>query len=87
MALLRLPFRRGLAEHAAQIRATTGTEPVTLEAPGPPHRAVARAAREFEAALVVTGSRGLTGVSAVRSVSERIAYAAPCSVLVVRGRA
>jgi len=78
------PFRHGLAEHAAQIRAATGAEPVDLLPSGLPHSAVATAARDFGASLVVTGSRGLTGVAAVRSVSERIAHAAPCSVLVVR---
>ena len=78
------PFRPGLAEHAAQVMAATGTEPVIVDAPGPPHRAVADAARDFDASLVITGSRGLTGLPALRSVSERIAHAAPCSVLVVR---
>jgi nucleotide-binding universal stress UspA family protein len=78
------PFQPGLAEHAAQIRAVTGTEPVMLEAPGTPQHAVAAAARDFDASLVVTGSRGLSGVASLRSVSERIAHEAPCSVLVVR---
>lgn len=79
-----LPFAHGLAEHAARIRAATGTEPVMLGEPGAPHRAVAAAARDFGASLVVTGSRGLSGAAAARSVSERIAHSAPCSVLVVR---
>jgi nucleotide-binding universal stress UspA family protein len=78
------PFRPGLAEHATEIMAATGTEPVILDTSGPPHRAVADAARDFDASLVITGSRGLTGLPALRSVSERIAHAAPCSVLVVR---
>jgi nucleotide-binding universal stress UspA family protein len=34
--------------------------------------------------LLVVGSRGLHGLRALGSVSERIAHAAPCSVLVVR---
>jgi nucleotide-binding universal stress UspA family protein len=34
--------------------------------------------------LLVVGSRQLTGVRAVASVSERVAHQAPCSVLVVR---
>jgi nucleotide-binding universal stress UspA family protein len=34
--------------------------------------------------LLVVGSRGLRGVRAVGSVSERVAHQAPCSVLVVR---
>jgi nucleotide-binding universal stress UspA family protein len=38
-----------------------------------------------EADLVAVGSRGLHGVSALGSVSERVAHQAPCSVLVVRG--
>ncbi|HZO63259.1 MAG TPA: universal stress protein, partial [Gaiellaceae bacterium] len=34
--------------------------------------------------IVVVGSRGLHGIRALGSVSERIAHRAPCSVLVVR---
>jgi nucleotide-binding universal stress UspA family protein len=34
--------------------------------------------------LLLVGSRGLTGVRALGSVSERVAHRAPCSVLVVR---
>jgi nucleotide-binding universal stress UspA family protein len=34
--------------------------------------------------IVVVGSRGLHGVRALGSVSERVAHTAPCSVLVVR---
>ena len=37
--------------------------------------------------LVVVGSRGLRGLKALGSVSERIAHHARCSVLVVRGAA
>ncbi len=78
------PFHPGLAEHAAQISAATGRDPVILEAPGAPHHAVATAAGDFDASLVVAGSRGLSGIAAIRSTSERIAHTAPCSVLVVR---
>ena len=39
-----------------------------------------------QADLVVVGSRGLHGVSALGSVSERVAHRAACSVLVVHGR-
>lgn len=35
--------------------------------------------------LVVVGSRGLHGLTALGSVSERVAHRAACSVLVVRG--
>ena len=78
------PFRPGLVEHATLIAEATGTEPLILDHGGPPHDAVAAAARDFGSSLIVTGSRGLTGVSALRSVSERLAHTAPCSVLVVR---
>ncbi len=37
-----------------------------------------------DADLVVVGSRGLHGLRALGSVSERVAHEAPCSVLVVR---
>jgi len=37
-----------------------------------------------EADLVVVGSRGLHGLKALGSVSERVAHRANCSVLVVR---
>jgi nucleotide-binding universal stress UspA family protein len=79
------PFQPGLAEHAALIAAATGTAPeiVDLEA-GPPHRGVTSAARDLGASLIVMGSRGLTGLPALRSVSERVAHAADSSVLVVR---
>jgi nucleotide-binding universal stress UspA family protein len=48
-------------------------------------RAVGVLAAESETAdLVVVGSRGLQGLKALGSVSERIAHQASCSVLVVR---
>ena len=37
-----------------------------------------------DADLIVVGSRGLHGLRALGSVSERVAHEAPCSVLVVR---
>jgi nucleotide-binding universal stress UspA family protein len=78
------PTRRILAETAGRLRAATGADPVILDETGAAHRAVAAAAVTVGASLVVTGSRGLTGVQALHSVSERIAHTAPCSVLVVR---
>jgi nucleotide-binding universal stress UspA family protein len=78
------PARRAVAEEVAAIYAATGTEPVILDEPGSVHRVVAAAAVDLNASLVVTGSRRLSGVAAIRSASERIAHAAPCSVLVAR---
>lgn len=47
-----------------------------------PVKALADAAREAD--LLVVGSRGLHGLQALGSVSERVAHQAACSVLVVR---
>jgi len=47
-----------------------------------PVEALAAAARGAD--LLVVGSRGLHGIRALGSVSERVAHRAPCSVLVVR---
>jgi len=48
----------------------------------PPVDALVRVAAGAD--LVVVGSRGLRGVRALGSVSERVGHLAPCSVLVVR---
>lgn len=49
----------------------------------PPADALSAASNEAD--LVVVGNRGLHGARALGSVSERVAYQAACSVLVVRG--
>lgn len=54
---------------------------VLVEDASPVDALVAGAVR---ADLLVVGSRGLRGVRALGSVSERVAHQAPCSVLVVR---
>jgi nucleotide-binding universal stress UspA family protein len=48
----------------------------------PPAEGIVHAAEDAD--LVVVGSRGLHGVAALGSVSERVAHTAPCSALVVR---
>ena len=55
---------------------------------GVPARAIARAAEETGAGLVVVGTHGRTGFEriALGSEAERILRTAPCSVLVVRRR-
>lgn len=45
---------------------------------------IERTARADGATLVVLGSRGLHGLRALGSVSERVAHRVPCGVLVVR---
>jgi nucleotide-binding universal stress UspA family protein len=75
---------KALSDVAATVRAATGVEPVRFGEDGPVHRIVVTAARDFGATLIVTGSRGLSGIGAVHSASERIVHAADCSVLVLR---
>jgi nucleotide-binding universal stress UspA family protein len=50
----------------------------------PPVEALVARTAEQGADLLVVGSRGLHGVAALGSVSERVAHRAGCSVLVVR---
>ncbi|HEX6026976.1 MAG TPA: universal stress protein [Solirubrobacter sp.] len=76
--------RHELAEEAAALQLATGVEPVTLELEGHAPSRIAEVALELRASLVITGSRMLTGVRAMASVSERVGVVAPCSVLVLR---
>jgi nucleotide-binding universal stress UspA family protein len=76
--------RRVLSEESAALEEATGTAPVVLMEDGPAHKAIVIRARERQCSLVVVGSRGLGGLRALGSVSERVGHGAPCSVLVVR---
>jgi nucleotide-binding universal stress UspA family protein len=78
--------RRGIAEQATQLYEWLKVEPVLRSEPGRAHERIVEVAEREHASLVVLGSRGLTGVRALASVSERVAHHAPCSVLVVRPR-
>lgn len=53
---------------------------------GNPHHEILAAAEREAASLVVVGSRELEGAASVRSVSERVAHEAQCSVLVMHPR-
>jgi nucleotide-binding universal stress UspA family protein len=50
--------------------------------PDAPTRVLAAASADTD--LLVVGSRGLRGLKALGSVSERVAHRADCSVLIVR---
>lgn len=54
-----------------------------VESWDPGHPVVALLDRSLHADLVIVGSRGLHGVRALGSISERVAHRARCSVLVV----
>jgi nucleotide-binding universal stress UspA family protein len=76
--------RYEIAAEAAAIRSVTHREPVSLQLDGHAPSRIAEVALELPASLVITGSRLLTGVRALNSVSERTGVVAPCSVLVMR---
>ena len=80
-------MRAELARQTVELLETVGQEPAFCDASGDPHDEISRLAAELGASLVVIGSRGLGGVKALGSVSERVAHDAPCSVLVVRASA
>ena len=67
--------------HALQLAVPDAGEP--LIEPGKPWDVILDAAEQTKAALVVIGSRRLSGLRAFGSVSRRVVHDAPCSVLVV----
>jgi nucleotide-binding universal stress UspA family protein len=75
-----------LRAELADARAFLGRPLDFLEDHGPAPRAIVVAAEGDGAGLVVVGSDGRRGLSALASVSERVAHLAPCSVLVMRSR-
>ena len=77
--------RHELAEEIATMVEATGREPGIVEAQGHVPSRLAELALSLPASLIVTGSRMLTGIRALGSVSERTGVVAPCSVLVMRG--
>jgi nucleotide-binding universal stress UspA family protein len=73
---LRTAEERAAAAGARTIR--------TLAVDGPPVDVLRKAAHDTGADLLVVGNRGLHGLRALGSVSERVAHQAHSSVLVVR---
>jgi nucleotide-binding universal stress UspA family protein len=69
---------------AADLTAALGRAPTIVRETGHPSERIIDIARSERVSLVAVGSRGLTGVRALGSVSERVAHRAPCSVLVAR---
>lgn len=76
-----------IAQEAMRVLESSGRSPRPLIRHGDPKREIIDAARELDADLVVTGSRGLGGFKGLvlGSVSRGVSMAAPCSVLVVGG--
>lgn len=76
--------RAELQAELADARALLGRPIDFLDFEGPAARTIVSVAEGDGAGLVVLGSDGRHGLPAVRSVSERVAHTAPCSVLVMR---
>jgi nucleotide-binding universal stress UspA family protein len=79
--------RHELAEQAVYLFESTGREPAVVTSSGDAHRSIVDLAESERVSLIVLGSRGLGGVKALGSVSERVSHEAGCSVLIVRERA
>ena len=73
-----------IAVDAVNLAAELGGDPTVLRASGHADEHILQVATSESVSLVAVGSRGLTGVRALGSVSERVAHRAHCSVLVAR---
>jgi nucleotide-binding universal stress UspA family protein len=73
-----------IAVDAVDLTAGLGVEPTVVRASGHAAECILERAATERVSLVAVGSRGLTGLRALGSVSERVAHRAPCSVLVAR---
>lgn len=72
-----------ISEQARSLDATLqGTSDVRVEAGDAPS-AILQAAQDTAASLIVMGSRGLTGLKAIGSVSRHVLHEAHCSVLLM----
>lgn len=76
----RLP---ALEEQIAEIRNLTGEEPGLTEPSGHVTQEIIEAAKAKGSSLIVSGRRGLHGIRALGSVSERVVHRAECSVLLI----
>jgi nucleotide-binding universal stress UspA family protein len=74
---------REVLKQLTMIEKATGSPPAVVDTPGHVAERIGEAARAGQASLVVIGRRGVSGLRALGSVSERVVHRAPCSVLVV----
>lgn len=74
---------REVLKQLTVIEKATGTSPAVVDNPGHVAERIGEAARAAQSSLIVIGRRGVGGVKALGSVSERVVHRAPCSVLVV----
>jgi K+:H+ antiporter len=78
------PERRQAVEaQVTELGEIVGIEPRLTEATGHPTHEIVETARARPPSLLVCGRRGLHGIRALGSVSERVVHRVPCSVLLV----
>ncbi len=75
--------REAVSEQAIAIQELAGVKPTLADANGHVAERIVDVARSERCSLIAIGRRGLTGVRALGSVSERVVHQARCSVLVV----
>jgi nucleotide-binding universal stress UspA family protein len=73
-----------IARQSEDLGRALGQRSRTYVVPGRAKHVILETAAREDASLIVIGSRGVRGVRALGSVSERVVHEAPCSVLVVR---
>jgi len=72
-----------LDEQVAEIEEATGAAPELSRPEGHATKEIVETARAKGASLIVAGRRGLRGIKALGSVSERVVSSADCSVLLI----
>jgi nucleotide-binding universal stress UspA family protein len=74
---------REVLKQIAMIEKATGAAPAVIDTPGHAAERIIEAARTGQSSLIAIGQRGVKGIKALGSVSERVVHRAPCSVMVV----
>jgi nucleotide-binding universal stress UspA family protein len=75
-----------LARHGREVATELGAKGVVAQAvPGSPPDVLLEAAQDFNADVIVVGSKGLTGAArfVLGSVASSVSHHAPCDVLIV----
>jgi nucleotide-binding universal stress UspA family protein len=75
---------RAIVEEAAAVISAAGVEVATRAETGSAHARLIEIADEVDAVLIAVGARGVRGLKALGSVSERVAHQASCSVVIIR---
>jgi nucleotide-binding universal stress UspA family protein len=75
--------RRTVDEQVVAIQELTGVEPAVADGSGQVAERIVDVAGSERSSMIALGHRGLRGVKALGSVSERVVHRAPCSVLLV----